>query len=152
MCYRFNNDYCFSAFMCRANLYLFFINFILYRLLSWHNKFSMLLCEKTIKSRKFSRTSLCRLWLIFWNRYFETTFWAISIFWISFNGFLIRALLKNVFLLNFIFGVVILFRSSLIFFFCFLFIEFSFSFQWQFLNDFIIFLELSELNGCLCFF
>ena len=39
-----------------------------------------------------------------------------------------------------------------LFFFCFLFIEFNFSFQWQLLNNFTIFLELSELNECFCFF
>ena len=108
--------------------------------------------KKTIKSREFSRTSLCRLWLIFWNRRFETTFRAISIFWISLRGFLIRALLKNVLFLNSVSVAVILFRSSLIFFFCFLFVEFNFSFQWRFLNDSIIFFKLSESNECLYFF
>ena len=108
--------------------------------------------KKAIKSREFSRTSLCRLWLIFWNRRFETTFRAISIFWISFYNFLIRALLKNVFFLNSVSVVVILFRSSLIFFFYFLFIEFNFSFQWRFLNGSTIFLELWKLNECFRFF
>ena len=108
--------------------------------------------KKIIKLCEFSRTSLCRLWLIFWNCYFETIFRAISIFWISFCDFLIRALLKNVFLLNFVSVIIILFRSSLIFFFCFLFIEFSFSFQWWLLNDFTTFLELLKSNECLRFF
>ena len=108
--------------------------------------------KKTIKSREFSRISPCRLRLIFWNRCFETTFRAISIFRISLRDFLIRALLKNAFFLNSVSVAVILFRSSLIFFFCFLFVEFSFSFQWRLLNDSTIFLELSKSNECLRFF
>ena len=112
--------------------------------------------KKIIKLCKFSRTSLCRLWLNSWNHCFETTSRAISIFWTSFYcsdfNFLIRAFLKKIFLLNFVSVVVILFRSSLIFFFCFLFVEFNFSFQWRLLNDFTIFLELSESNECLRFF
>ena len=49
MCHRFSNDYCFNAFIYRANLHLFFINFILYHFFFWHDKFSMLLCEKDNK-------------------------------------------------------------------------------------------------------
>ena len=108
--------------------------------------------KKILKSREFSRTLLCCLWLIFWNYRFETTFRAMSIFWISFYNFLICALLKNIIFLNSISVVVILFRSSLIFFFCFLFVEFNFSFQWWLLNDFTIFLKLLKWNECLRFF
>ena len=108
--------------------------------------------KKIIKSREFSRTSLCRLWLIFWNRHFETISRAILIFWILFCDFLIRALLKNILFLNFVSVVIILFRSSLILFFYFLFVESNFSFQWRFLNDFIISFKLSESNECFHFF
>ena len=56
------------------------------------------------------------------------------------------------FFLNFVSVVVILFRSSLILFFCFLFVEFNFLFQWRLLNDFTIFFKLSESNKCFRFF
>ena len=49
MCHRFSDDYCFNAFIYCANFHSSFINFISYYLLFWHNKFSMLLCEKNIK-------------------------------------------------------------------------------------------------------
>ena len=49
ICHRFSNDCCFNAFMCRANLHLFFINFILYRFLFWYDRFNILLCEKDNK-------------------------------------------------------------------------------------------------------
>ena len=108
--------------------------------------------KKTIKSYEFSRTLLYRLWLIFQNCYFEMISRTISIFWVPFRDFLIRALLKNVLFLNFISVVVILFQSSLIFFFCFLFAEFNFWFQWRLLNSFTIFFELSKSNKCFRFF
>ena len=139
-----------------ANLHSFFINFVSYRLVFWYNTSSSLLCKKTIKSHKFSCKSLCRLWLNFWNYCFKTISRAISIFWILFCcfdfDFLIRALSKKVLFLNFVSVIVILFRSSLIFFSCFLFVEFNFSFQWRLLNNFTIFLELLKSNECSCFF
>ena len=49
MYYWFSNDCYFSAFIYRADLYSFFIKFILYRLFFWHNKFSMLICRKDDK-------------------------------------------------------------------------------------------------------
>ena len=56
------------------------------------------------------------------------------------------------FFLNFVSVAVILFRSSLIFFFCFLFVKFSFSFQWRLLKNFTIFFKLLKLNECFCSF
>ena len=70
--------------------------------------------NKIVVSRRF-----CKQFLIFW----------ISLYNFDFD-FLIRALLKKTLFLNFVFVVVILFRSSLIFFFYSLFIKFNFSFQW----------------------
>ena len=49
MCHWFSNDCYFSAFICCANFHSFFINFISYRLLFWHDKFNMLLYEKDNK-------------------------------------------------------------------------------------------------------
>ena len=49
MCHRFSDNCCFNAFICRANFRSSFINFISYCLLFWHDKFSMLLCEKDNK-------------------------------------------------------------------------------------------------------
>ena len=120
MCHRFNNDYCFNAFMCRANLHSFFFSISFYIVFS-SDMIDSACCfvKKTIKSRKFSGRPLRRLWLIFWNCCFETTFRVISIFWILLRDFLIRAFLKNVLLLNSVSVAVILFWSSLIFFFCF---------------------------------
>ena len=44
--HRFSDDCYFSAFIYRANLHSSFINFILYRLFFWHDKFNILFCEK----------------------------------------------------------------------------------------------------------
>ena len=78
--------------------------------------------KKIIKSREFSRTLLCRLWLIFWNYRFETISRTISIFWISFYDFLIRTLLKNVFFFEFCFcccySVSVVFNLLFLFFVC----------------------------------
>ena len=145
MCHRFNDDYCFSVFKCRVNLHLFFINFISYRLLFWHDKFSMLLYEKNNKVTWVQSHVALPLVINLLRSSFRDDFSS------NFN-FLIRAFLKNVLFLNFVSVVVILFRSSLIFFFCFLFIEFSFSYQWRLLNDFTISFELSESNEYLRFF
>ena len=49
MCHWFSDDCYFNAFICRANLHSFFINFISYRLFFWHDKFSILLHEKSNK-------------------------------------------------------------------------------------------------------
>ena len=74
MCHQFNNDCCFNTFMYRANLYSFFINFISYRFLFWHDKFNMLFCEKDNKitwTRSHIVLSLIIkfLKLLFWNNF-----------------------------------------------------------------------------------
>ena len=49
MCRRFNDDFCFNAFLRRANLHSFFNKFISYRLFFWQDKSSMLSREKNNK-------------------------------------------------------------------------------------------------------
>ena len=152
MCHRFSNNCCFNAFMCRANLHSFFINFILYRFLFWHDRFSILLCEKDNKvtwvQSHVALPLVINLLKSLFRDDFSSNFNLLNfVLWFS-NSYAF----EKRFFLNSVSVIVILFRSSLIFFFYFLFIEFSFSFQWRFLNDSTIFFELSKSNECLHFF
>ena len=84
---------------------------------------------------------------LFWNDFSSNFNFLNFVLWFSDS----RASEERLFL-NFVFVIVILFQSSLIFFFCFLFVEFNFSFQWRLLNNFTIFFELPKSNECLRFF
>ena len=118
----------------------------------WHDKFSMLLCEKDnkvtwVQSHVVLSLVINLLKLLFWNN-FSSNFNVLNFILWFFDS---RAF-KERFFLNSVSVAVILFRSFLIFFSYFLFVEFNFLFQWRLLNDFTIFLELSESNKCLRFF
>ena len=152
MCHRFSDDCCFSAFMCRANLHSSFINFISYRLLFWHDKFSMLLCEKDNKvtwvQSHVALPLVINLLKSLFRDDFSSNFNLLNFaLWFSDS----RASEEHSF---FEFCFCCCYSISIVFnlFFCFVFVEFSFSFQWRFLNDFTIFFKMSKLNECLCFF
>ena len=138
--------------MCRANLHLSFIKFILYHLLFWHDKFNMLLCKKDNKVTWVQSHFALPLVINFLKSSFRDDFSSNFNLLNSASRFSDSRASEECFFFNSVFVVVILFRSSLIFFFCFLFIEFNFSFQWRLLNDFTIFLKLSKSNECLRFF
>ena len=128
MCHWFSDDCCFSAFMYRANLHSFFINFISYRLLFWHDKFSMLLYEKDNKVTWVQSHAAFSLIINLLKSSFRDDFSSNFNFlnfasWFSDS----RAFEERLFL-NFVSVIIILFRSSLILFFCFLFVELNFSF------------------------
>ena len=138
--------------MCRANFHSFFINFILYRLLFWYDKFSMLFCEKGNKVTWVQSHFVLSFVINLLKSSFRNDFSSNFNFLNFVSRFSDSRAFEERFFLNSVSVVVILFRSSLIFFFYFLFVEFDFSFQWRFLNNFTISLELSKSNECLRFF
>ena len=129
MYHRFSNDCCFNMFMYCTNLHSSFINFFLYRFLFWSDKFNILLCKKDNKvtwvQSHVALSLVINLLKLLFRDDFSNNFNLLNfVSWFSDS----RASEKRSFL-NSVSVAIILFRSSLIFFFCFLFIESNFSFQ-----------------------